>query len=66
MTTPTSNPRWFHLTPDRAVLGLLAVEGLLWLSGPQAHDRVMPPIPGCHQDNRFYPTSVISTVPELQ
>ena len=27
-----AKPRWFHLTPDRCVLGLLAVEGLLWLS----------------------------------
>jgi hypothetical protein len=25
-------PRWFHLTPDRLVLLLLAAEGLLWLS----------------------------------
>jgi hypothetical protein len=25
-------PRWFHLTPDRLVVLLLAVEGLLWLS----------------------------------
>ena len=33
MTTPTLKPRWFHLTPDRLILGLLAVEGLLWLSG---------------------------------
>ena len=24
--------RFFPLTPDRAVLGLLAVEGFLWLS----------------------------------
>lgn len=24
--------RWFHPTPDRLVLTLLAVEGLLWLS----------------------------------
>ena len=25
-------PRWYRLTPDRLVLLLLAVEGLLWLS----------------------------------
>jgi len=25
-------PRWFHVTPDRVILGLLIVEGLLWLS----------------------------------
>ena len=25
-------PRWIHLTPDRLVLLLLAIEGLLWLS----------------------------------
>ena len=30
--TPTPKPRWFRLTPDRLVLLLLAVEGLLWLS----------------------------------
>ena len=30
---PECEPRrWFPLTPDRAVLGLLAVEGFLWLS----------------------------------
>jgi hypothetical protein len=27
-----SRPRWYHLTPDRVVLGLLAVEGFLLLS----------------------------------
>jgi hypothetical protein len=27
-----AKPRWFHLTPDRLILALLAVEGLLWLS----------------------------------
>ena len=29
----TSKParRWFYLTPDRFIIGLLAVEGLLWL-----------------------------------
>ncbi len=26
------NPRWYRLTPDRVVLGLLALEGFLWLS----------------------------------
>ena len=31
MDAPTQT-RWFHLTPGRFVLGLLAVEGLLWLS----------------------------------
>ena len=25
-------PRWYHLTPDRVVLGLLAIEGFLILS----------------------------------
>ena len=31
---PDTNPkrRWFHLTPDRYVIGLLVVEALLWLS----------------------------------
>ncbi len=29
--TPT-RPRWFHLTPDRLILALLVIEGLLWLS----------------------------------
>ena len=29
-TEPKS--RWFHLTPDRLILGLLVVECLLWLS----------------------------------
>jgi hypothetical protein len=29
---PKPSPRWFQLTADRLVLGLLAVEGLLWLS----------------------------------
>lgn len=28
----TTQTRWFHLTPGRFVVGLLAVEGLLWLS----------------------------------
>jgi hypothetical protein len=32
MTTPTRKPRRFHFTPDRLILGLLALEGLLWLS----------------------------------
>jgi hypothetical protein len=32
MTIPTRKRRWFRLTPDRLILGLLAVEGLLWLS----------------------------------
>jgi hypothetical protein len=27
-----SNPRWFRLTPDRIVVGLLVVEGFLLLS----------------------------------
>jgi hypothetical protein len=31
MTTAT-RPGWFHPTPDRLLIGLLAVEGLLWLS----------------------------------
>ncbi len=31
MDAPTQS-RWFHLTPGRFVLGLLVVEGLLWLS----------------------------------
>jgi hypothetical protein len=31
MDAPTQS-RWFHLTPGRFVIGLLAVEGLLWLS----------------------------------
>ena len=28
---PNPRRRWFHLTPDRCVVGLLAVEGLLWV-----------------------------------
>ena len=32
MTTPTPHPRWYCLTPDRLILVLLVVEGLLWLS----------------------------------
>jgi hypothetical protein len=31
MDAPTQS-RWFHVTPGRFVIGLLAVEGLLWLS----------------------------------
>jgi hypothetical protein len=31
-TVPKPSVRWFHLTPDRLILGLLAIEGLLWLS----------------------------------
>jgi hypothetical protein len=27
-----SRPRWYCLTPDRLIVGLLAIEGLLWLS----------------------------------
>ena len=30
--TPQARTRWFHLTPGRFVLALLAVEVLLWLS----------------------------------
>lgn len=29
---PELRPRWYHLTPDRLILALLSVEGLLWLS----------------------------------
>ena len=32
MTDPTAKPRWYRLTPDRCVLGLLALEGFLLLS----------------------------------
>jgi len=32
MTDTTPKPRWFRLTPDRLVIGLLVVECLLWLS----------------------------------
>jgi len=32
MSDFTPKPRWFHPTPDRLVLGLLAIAGLLWLS----------------------------------
>jgi hypothetical protein len=32
MTDAAPKPRWFRLTPDRLVIGLLVVEGLLWLS----------------------------------
>src|SRR5271157_1258578 len=31
-TVPVSKPRGYRLTPDRFVVGLLVVEGLLWLS----------------------------------
>jgi len=30
--TDAKPTRWYHLTPDRFVIGLLIVEGLLWLS----------------------------------
>ncbi len=30
--TPQARIRWFHLTPGRVVIALLAVEGLLWAS----------------------------------
>ncbi len=29
---PKPSVRWFHLTPDRLILALLVIEGLLWLS----------------------------------
>jgi hypothetical protein len=32
MTAPKPKLRWYRLTPDRFVIGLLAVECLLWLS----------------------------------
>ena len=32
MTNPTAERRWYRLTPDRFVIGLLVVECLLWLS----------------------------------
>ena len=32
MTVSKPHHRWYHVTPDRLILGLLAVEGLLWLS----------------------------------
>jgi hypothetical protein len=32
MTTPKVHGRWFRLTPDRVILTLLPIEGLLWLS----------------------------------
>jgi len=32
MTSPTPNRRWFHLTPDRFFIGLLAVQVFLFLS----------------------------------
>ena len=32
MTAPVPHRCWLHPTPDRSVLALLAVEGLLWLS----------------------------------
>ncbi len=34
MTDPTPKPRWYRLTPDRVVVLLLAVEGLLLLAEP--------------------------------
>ena len=32
MAEPIPTPRWYRLTPDRLVIGLLALECLLWLS----------------------------------
>ena len=32
MSAPTCQPRWYRLTPDRVVIGLLVVESMLWLS----------------------------------
>jgi hypothetical protein len=32
MTTPNSNPPWYHLTPARFFIGLLAVQVLLLLA----------------------------------
>ena len=32
MTDPTAKPRWYRLTPDRAVVAVLALEGFLLLS----------------------------------
>ncbi len=32
MKTSAPKPRWYRLTPDRLILALLVVEGLLWLS----------------------------------
>jgi hypothetical protein len=32
MTDPALKLRWYRLTPHRIVVGLLIVEGLLWLS----------------------------------
>ena len=32
MTAPPPTPRWYHLTPDRFLIGLLVVECLVWLS----------------------------------
>ena len=46
MTAP--KPHWFHLTPDRLVLLLLAAEGLLWLS-----DRLG--WPAWHKGYEFWP-----------
>lgn len=34
MADAAPNPRWYRLTPDRIVIGLLAVECLLWMSEP--------------------------------
>jgi hypothetical protein len=32
MADPAPKPRWYRPTPDRLILALLVVEGLLWLS----------------------------------
>ena len=32
MTAPNSKPRWYHLTPERFLLGLLLVQVFLLLS----------------------------------
>jgi len=33
MPTPTLKSRWYHPTPNRLLVGLLIVEGLLWMAG---------------------------------
>jgi hypothetical protein len=32
MANAALKPRWYRITPDRLIFGLLVVEGLLWLS----------------------------------
>ena len=64
MTTPTRQPRRFGLTPDRLILGLLAVEGLLWLSNRPWLARLAKGLcgPGHGGDGRRGPSGYVPLV----